>query len=598
MKQTQTTNQRLAKMFRQMAQAIQAKGGDSFRANAFERAARTIEETAQDLAQIGPDVKQLQKLEGIGEGTAKRIAEYLDTGRMSDYDKLMQEVPPGLPGLLEIEGLGPKTVKQLWEQAGIDSVEKLQQRLDEDESSLLKLPGMGKKTLQNIRKALSFAQSQQGRMNIGVALPLAQRFLEQLRQLSGVQRAEYAGSLRRGKETIGDVDLIVAADLKYASQIAEQFQAMPQVAETLLTGQKKTSIRTTHEAGRGVQVDLRVFAPKQYGAALMYFTGSKEHNVELRQRAISQGYSLNEYGLWDAKDQDQDQDQDTGKPVASATEEEVYEALGLTWIPPELREAHHEITLAEKGQLPELIRLEDIRAELHAHTTASDGIWSIEDLAMAAAARGFHSVAVTDHSKSQVQAQGLHEDRLRQHIEAVREVAQRLEGTIAVLAGSEVDIMPDGSLDYPDELLAELDWVVASPHHALSQDPQKATHRLLAAIQNPYVHVIGHPTGRLVSRREGLSPAVDKLIAAAAEHGVALEINANHMRLDLRDHHARDAIKAGVKLSINTDAHGPADLDQLMYGVLTARRAGATKTDVINCWDAQTLDRWRKAKRG
>jgi DNA polymerase (family 10) len=357
----------------------------------------------------------------------------------------------------------------------------------------------------------------------------------------------------------------------------------------LVKGPTKTSVRTADSlgnAGGGIQVDLRVIASESYGAALLYFTGSKQHNVALRERAIKQGFKLNEYGLYKGD-----------KPIAGETEEQVYQALGLAWVPPALREDRGELRLAESGQLPKLIEPTDILAELHAHTVASDGRWSIRELVMAAVDRGFHTVAVTDHSRSQPIANGLSIERMEQHIEDVRTVAQQFKGTITVLAGSEVDILSDGSLDYPNYLLKQLDIVVASPHNALGQDPAKATKRLIKAIENPYVTLIGHPTGRLINRREGLSPDMKRVVAAAAARGIALEINANNWRLDLNDINARAAIDAGVKLAINTDAHGPGDMDQLIFGVLTARRAGATKDDVVNCMSADKLQKWLKSTR-
>ena len=368
----------------------------------------------------------------------------------------------------------------------------------------------------------------------------------------------------------------------------ETFTSLPMVQEVLGHGETKSSIRCDDQH-RNIQVDLRVVDPNHYGAALMYFTGSKEHNVKVRERAQSMGYTLNEYALADKDDKT--------KQIETKTEEAIYKKLGLAWVPPELREDRGEISLAEQGKLPNLIELADIKADLHTHTTASDGKWSIEENALAMAARGHHTVAITDHSKGQVQANGLSDERLVKHIEAVREVAKKLKGKITVLAGSEVDILTDGKLDYPDELLAELDVVVASPHAALSQEPKKATARFLKAIENPYVTMIGHPTGRLVLRREGLSPDMEAIIKAAKDRGIALEINANHWRLDLRDTHARLALEHGVKLAINTDAHGEGDLNQLPYGVLTARRAGATKDDVINCMTAAGLGKWLASTR-
>ncbi len=584
-----TTNKQLAALFQQMADVLEITGGDRFRVNAFARAARTLGELTRDVGDIGPDVKELAKLEGIGKGTAERIAQFIETGQIDDHVKLTSKVPPGLLGLLDIQGLGPKKVALLWKDAGVESLDDLKAKLEGD--ALASLPGMGKKTLENLRKSVAFAESAGGRHRIGQAMPLALRIVNELSKLKGVKHVEYAGSLRRGKETIGDIDVICAAPGGGAEEIMEHFVSMDIVADVLGHGETKSSIRTRDDAlgGGAIQVDLRIVEPNAFGAALMYFTGSKEHNIQLRERAIKRGMSLNEYAL--TKD-------DKENVVARKTETDIYQALDLPYIPPTLREARSEIALAEKDDLPKLVELDDIKAELHAHTTASDGVWSIRDYALACADRGFHTVAVTDHSKGQVQANGLNEERLEKHIEAIRAVADELKDTITILAGSEVDILADGKLDYADSLLKELDVVVASPHAALSQEPKKATKRLLDAIENPYVTIIGHPTGRLINRREGLSPDMDALIKASAERGIAMEINANSWRLDLRDTHARAALEAGVKLAINTDAHGEGDLGQLIYGVLTAQRAGATKKDVVNCMSKAALTKWLQSTRG
>ena len=566
-----------------MAAVGEVLGQDRFRVNAWRRASRVIGDLPRQVDQIGADLKALTGIEGVGKGTAERIVEFLETGRVKDHDELVAKVPAGLLELLDVSGLGPKSVALLWKEAGVESVDDLRAKLGTGE--LTELPGFGPKKLENIGKSIAFAEKQVGRVRIGVAMPLAEGLVERLLSMKPVKKAAYAGSLRRGKETIGDIDLLVAVDPKSsggAEAVADAFVGFASVEDVLLKGSTKTSVRTD----AGIQIDLRVVEPAAYGAALMYFTGSKEHNVALRERAIKRGMRLNEYALKKGE-----------KIVASRTEEEIYKALGLGWIEPELREHHGEVALAERGELPKLITLGDVKAELHAHTTASDGKWSIHELAAAAAERGFHTVAVTDHSQSQPIANGLSPKRLEKHIKDVHAVAERLRDTITVLAGSEVDILADGSLDYPDSLLAELDVVVASPHNALSQDPGKATARLLKAIENPYVTMIGHPTGRLIGRREGLSPDMGALIAAAAERGIALEINANSWRLDLRDVHARAAIEAGVKLAINTDAHGPADLGQLRYGVLTARRAGATKKAVVNCMSRAALAKWLRSTR-
>jgi len=581
------TNTQLAALFQQMAAVAQILEHDRFKVNAYQRAARIISDLPQDIAAIGPDVKKLSAIEGIGKGTATRIAQFLTTSRINDHDELIAQIPPGLLELLQIPGLGPKTIALLWKQAGIESLADLTQKLQTDD--LATLPGLGKKKLENLRKSIQFIAISSDRVRIGQAMPLALWLVNQLKKLTPVQQCTYAGSLRRGMETIGDIDLLVAADPdnpQHAKAISDAFINLGPVDQVLAQGPTKTSIRISPIDAPSLQVDLRIVPPCSFGAALMYFTGSKQHNVLLRQCAIDQGVKLNEYGLFRGDEM-----------IAGETEEQVYKALGLAWVPPTLREDRGEVALAKNQNLPTLIELGDIKAELHAHTTASDGKWSIRELALAAADRGFHTVAITDHSQSQPIANGLSPHRLELHIQDVHAVAKELADTITVLTGSEVDILADGSLDYPDSLLKELDVVVASPHNALSQEPAKATPRLIKAIQNPYVTFLGHPTGRLINRRPGLNPDMQAIIAAAAQRGIALEINANSWRLDLRDTHARAAIQASVKLAINTDAHGPADLDQLTYGVLTAQRAGATKNDVVNCLSRSELDRWLKTTR-
>lgn len=568
-------NVQLASLFGQMVDVMQILGVDRFRINAFVRAVRVLEDPAQDVAAIGPNVAALTKIEGIGKGMAGRIAEFMTTGRLREHETLMGQIPAGLLDLLDIQSLGPKTIAVLWKEAGVEGLDDLKAKLQGDE--LTSLSGLGKKKLENLRQSIAFAESTSGRVRIGQAMPLAQAFIEALQQHRQVKQVMYAGSLRRGQETIGDLDIIVAADPKDASGIADTFIGHGSVKQVLVKGATKISVRTTEH----IQADLRIVAPEQFGAALMYFTGSKEHNISMRQRAIEHGMRLNEYGLH--------RDEQT---IASETEQEVFEALGLTWIPAELREDRDELALAQDGKLPALLQVSDVKAELHAHTTASDGRWSIKELAISAADRGFHTVAITDHSKSQAQANGLSDQRLDEHIRAILKVRDELGSTINILAGSEVDILADGQLDYPNSLLGALDIVVASPHSSLAQDPEKATMRLLKAIDNPFVTILGHPTGRLISRRGGMSPDMIQVVAAAKDRGIALEINANSWRLDLRDTHARLAVEAGVKLAVNTDAHGPQHLDELIYGVMTARRAGATATDVINCMGKQDLANW------
>ncbi|MEO0586504.1 MAG: DNA polymerase/3'-5' exonuclease PolX [Planctomycetota bacterium] len=575
-------NAEIAKRFQQMADVMQLTGANRFRVIAFEKAANAIADLSRDVASIDPDA--LTDIDGIGDGTAQRIREYLDTGTIADHEKLLAKVPPGLPALLDVPGLGAKTVVKLWKEAEVDSIDALSKAIDD--GTVASLKGLGKKKAQQIKDSLAFLESAGSRVNIGVALPVAEALAEKLRKLDGVQRCQHAGSLRRGRETIGDIDLLVAAHADHAAAIGDAFATFDEVDAVIAHGKTKVSIRTHN----GLQCDLRVVSPDAFGAALMYFTGSKDHNVRLRERAINMGMKLSEYGLFPADTEDTP----NTKPLVADTEEAVYKKLKLPWVPPELREDRGEIKRAEADDLPTLIEESDVRAELHAHTTASDGSLSIRELVDAALDRGFHTLAVTDHSKGQAQANGLDAKRLRQHIKDIHAVAADYEDRIAVLAGSEVDILADGSLDYDADLLAELDLVVASPHAALSQEPATCTKRLIKAIENPHVHIIGHPTGRLINRRAGLEPDMPAIVDAAKANGVALEINAHHARLDLRDTHARLALDAGVKLAIDTDAHGLADFHQLRYGILTARRAGATKSDVVNCLTRKQLAKWLK----
>ena len=579
-----SANADLAALFEEFAALTELTGGNAFRVAAHAKVARILDEFEGDLAALAATPGGLEAIEGIGEGSAARIREHLDTGRVADLEALRAQVPAGLPALLAIPGLGPKTVRRFWQEAGVVDLASLEAKLASGE--LLALPRMGEKTLQRIRESLEFIGKSGGRVRLGDALPIAETIVERLRAVAGVARVEYAGSLRRGRETIGDLDVLACgAD---PAALVEAFRAQPEVASVLLAGATKCSVRLAS----GVQADLRVIDEGVFGAAWLYFTGSKEHNVALRERAQARGLRLNEYGLFPEDGSPAPQERGVA-PVAARQESEIYAALGLPWIPPELREDRGEFDLTET---PRLVEVSDIRAELHSHTTASDGTLSIDALAELAIARGFHTLAITDHSRSSVQANGLDPDRLRRHVEAIRAAAAR-HPQIRLLAGSEVDILADGSLDYDDDLLAELDWVVASPHTALRQDPEAATKRLLAAVRHPLVHVLGHPTGRMINARPGLEPRLDEVCAAAAEAGTALEINANHYRLDLRDRHVRLALEHGCMISINCDVHAPAQFDELRYGVLTGRRGGLGPQRCINCLDAEALERWRRRKR-
>ncbi|MFI4898632.1 MAG: DNA polymerase/3'-5' exonuclease PolX [Phycisphaerales bacterium JB059] len=592
-------NDELVARFEQMAQMLELTGANPFRVNAHARAARTIDDLTSDLREIADDPKALIALPGIGKGIAEKIAEYAQTGKIQEHIDLLAEVPAGLLRVLEAPGLGPKKVALLWKELGVEDLAGLK-RVIED-GSILSLPRMGQKTVDNLRSSIEFMESSGQRLHLGIAMPIAQAIVERMESVKGVKRAAFAGSVRRGRETIGDIDVLVTTS--DAERAREAFTSMEGVTEVLAKGESKSSVRLSLEGidharwgGDGtsaqVQVDLRIVPEASWGAALLYFSGSKEHNVRLRERAQKQGLTLNEYGLY-SDDGESEPPQKRGlKAKAGKTEEEIYAALGLVWVPPEIREDRGELDLDET---PGLIEVSDIRAELHAHTTASDGVMSLGELVGEAKRRKFHTIAVTDHSKSSAQAGGLDEARLRaqrREIEALRETTKGIE----VLCGCEVDILSDGSLDFDDDFLAELDVVVASPHVALSQEPRKATARLLKAIENPYVHVLGHPTGRLINRRKGLEPAMDEIIAAAVEHDVALEINAHWMRLDLRDTHVRAAVEAGAKIAIDCDDHAPGDFDNLVYGVLTGRRGWLTPELCVNTWSKARLRKWLRSK--
>lgn len=580
-------NRQIADLLERAAQLVELTGGNRFRVAAYQRGARVLRDLNEDVEQLADDPKKLTAIDGIGQGLAEKIIEYAETGHIAEIDQLAEKVPPGVVDVMAVPGVGPRTAAVMWKQGQVHSLETLKAALED--GRIEKLPRMGAKTVANLRKSLAFMASAGQRKRLGEALPMACYFVDQLARLKAVRRIDYAGSLRRGCETIGDIDILIAADATDADAVSRNFREMSVVEQVLVAGPAKSSVRVTG----AMQVDLRVVRPDRYGAALAYFTGSTEHNVALRQRAIDRQMRLNEYGLWHADDIDR---MDEADPVAAETEQAIYQALELPFIDPALREHRGEIAAAQRGELSQLIQQADIRCELHAHTSASDGRLSIEELIHEAIDRRFHTIAVTDHSRSQAQANGLDVDRLAEQIDQVHQLARK-HNDIQVLAGIEVDILSDGKLDLPNSILKQLDIVVASPHAALRQDSAKATARLLRAIDNPYVDIIGHPTGRLIGKREGLSPDIRKLIAGAIKTGTALELNANPWRLDLRDTHLKAAVEAGAWIAINTDAHGVSDFDLLRYGIMTARRGWVTADRVITCLDADGLKTWLKDRR-
>ncbi len=619
-----SSNAALAERLELFSRLLEVTGADSFRASAHARAARAVADWPADLCALAlsPDGGKaaLQSIAGIGPKLADKIVEFAKTGAIKELDELKAQVPPGLIALFEISGLGPKTIRALWQDAGVTDLDSLKKSIAD--GSIMKVPRMGEKAVQKISAAIAIAAQSAGRVRLGPAAALADAIIAHIKSVKGVREAIAAGSLRRGKETVGDLDILICIEnAKAQAAAAEAFVTMPGVRAVLARGENRCSAQvnidlssrwedssespnTSAQSGTTIQVDIRLMEESVFGAALAYFTGSKEHNVRMRQRALDRGLTLNEYGLFPNTPDDPTPPQQKGvKPVAGKSEQEIYEALDMSFVPPELREDRGEMESFElkpaKGtqhRPKHLIEISDIKAELHAHTTASDGVLSIVELAKEAKRRGFHTIAVTDHSRSSVIANGLSPDRLEKHIKAIHAARKEVEG-ITILAGSEVDILSEGALDYDDELLSKLDIVVASPHAALTQDPATATKRLLKAIQHPLVHILGHPTGRLVMRRPGLDPAMDELYAAAKEHNVALEINAHWMRLDLRDVHVRGAVNAGCLIAIDCDVHHSSDFDTLRFGVQTARRGWLDRDSCVNAMSHKDLHAWLKSKR-
>ena len=595
-------NQDIAELFNRAADVMALLEENSFRVLGTRKVARIIEDLPEDVKTL-QDQNRLEQTPGIGKSTVDKISEFLRTGHISEFEELAGRVPAGVLEMLAISSVGVKTAHQLWKEAGITSVAELKKHLVE--GTMPKLKGFGEKKQLKIRQNMEFMEEAGKRIGIGWALPLAEAYCDTVAKVTGVSQVQYCGSLRRGKETIGDIDILVCSEAEAVPTITAAILAHERTQQTVGAGETKISIRTR----AGLQVDFRIVAAQHWGAALQYFTGSKEHNVRLRELAIKRGLKLNEWGLF--RDQ---------QSVAGENEPGIYTALELAWLPPEMREDRGEIELAGlmykrlRGEsikvtdsrleylardIPALwpvLQLSDMRGDLHSHTTASDGHCSIDDMIAEAKRRGYEYFAITDHSKSQVQANGLRVDRLMEHIKAIHAAAAKVKG-ITILAGSEVDILADGSLDYPDEVLQQLDWVVASPHSALSQESEAATARLIRAAANPLVDVIGHPTGRLVGGRRGLEPDMKAVIMAAARSGVALEINSHDLRLDLRDIHARMAVEAAVPLCINTDAHQREDMDKMIYGILTARRAWAQPGNVINTWPWDMIRRRQESRR-
>jgi DNA polymerase (family 10) len=559
-------NEEVAGLLREYAELTQITGGDVFRARNYEKAARSVRGWADDISQL--DAKGLRAIPGVGASIAAKIAEYLSTGHIAALDELRAKIPAGVLELTKVPGLGPKRALQLNHDLGISSVDELAAAVQA--GRLEGLAGFGARSEERIASGIEVYRQGRERVLLDVALHTATTMVAALSAVPGCQRCAYAGSLRRWRETIGDVDILAAAD--DSAPLMAAFTAQPEVAAVIASGPTKTSIRTS----AGLQVDLRVISLDAWGAALQYFTGSQAHNVAVRQIAIRQKLKLSEYGLFDVG---------TGELIVSRTEEEVYARLGLAWIPPALREDHGEVEAASRGEIPRLVQLSDLNGDLHTHTNLTDGVASLEDMVAAAARRGYEYYAITDHAPNLFFQRMTDEKMLAQ-----RDRVRALDTPLELLHGTELNIAPDGSVDWDEDFLAGFDLCVASVHSNFDQPRAEMTRRFVTVCENPHVNIIGHPLTRRIGRRPPVDVDFGELFRACARTGTALEVNASPQRLDLPSDHIRAARDAGVVFAIDSDAHSVADLGNLPYGVGAAQRGWLTPDDVINTWP---LDRLR-----
>ncbi len=560
----------MAQMLAETADLLEISGGDPFRIRSYRRAAEAVESTGLQLSAIADDPKQLQAIPGIGKGMAANIRELQATGSLPLRDELLKTYRPGMLELLRLPGMGPRSVALFWDALQVSSIAELEQAISS--GRLATLPRMGGRQIEKLKRGIEDYRKNSDRFLMEEAEVAAEKLTAYLAAFPGITRITPAGSLRRGRETVGDLDLLVtgpACEPDVVAAVVEYTAAYPPLFELLARGQNKVSFKLRS----GLQVDVRLLPTTSYGAALQYFTGSKMHNVTVRQRALKLGYTLSEYALARVED---------GTPVAGASEEDIYNALGMDWIPPELRENNGEIEAAEQHRLPHLIGLGDIRGDVHMHTLATDGRNSIREMAEAAIARGYEYIAITDHSKNLAMTNGLDDARALAHLARIREVEQELDGRIRIFTGIEVDILGDGEMDLSNEVLGQMDVVIASVHSLFKQPREQMTERVLRALENPYVRILGHPTGRLLLRREAYELDLSSVLRRAAELGVAVEHNAYPDRLDLCDRDLRHARELGCKIVISTDAHHTSHLEKMRYGVKQLRRAWLTRQDVLN----------------
>lgn len=574
------TNAQIADKLDLLADLLEFQGASPFRTRAYRNGARAIRDLGERVESIvKSDPKRLMEIDGVGESVAAKCVSLVETGRIPQLDELQAEIPESVLALLRIPGLGPKKAAALHKELRIASLEELKEACEAHRVRDLK--GFGAKTEEKILSGIGLAAIAEVRLRWAEADALAQSLRAHLENCPGLRRLELAGSYRRGKETVGDLDLLAVAD--EPTSVMDRLADYPGLAEVLARGDTKMSVRI----GKGFQVDLRVVPERSFGAALQYFTGSKEHNVVLRGLAKDRGLKINEWGVFRIDESKPPSENETY--IGGAAEEEVYGALGLPVFPPELREARQEFAWARTGELPHLIEVADIRGDLHMHTTESDGRGSLEEMAMAAIDRGLSYIAITDHSPRVAMARGLTPERLRRQWEQIDKLNKRLRPRLTILKGVECDILEKGGMDLPDDVLEEADWVLASIHYGQSQPREQITARLLEAVRHPHVSAIAHPTGRLINQRGAYDVDLDAVFDAAARQGKFLELNASPYRLDLSDVYCAAAKSRGIPVVINTDAHSIEGLDDLRFGILQARRGGLTPNDVANAWPLEEL---------
>lgn len=564
-------NREIGEIFDKIADTLDLLEDNVFRIRAYRNAGRNIRELSENIEDVA-ERDELTNIPGIGSDLAEKIKEYISTGTIKNYEELKKKVPEGLVELLAVQGLGPKTLAKLNKELGVNNLGDLERVIEG--KAILMLRGMGEKKIEDIKRGIDLFKKSGERTPLGIVLPIAEEIIHGISRIPSTKGTVAAGSLRRMRETIGDIDILTMAE--DGEQVVKAFTKLSLIKEVLAAGETKGSAILEN----GMQVDLRVVEPDSYGAALQYFTGSKEHNIKLRTIALEKGLKINEYGVFRGS-----------KKIAGESEEGIYKTLELPWIPPEIREDKGEIEAALNSKLPNLVELRDIRGDLHMHSKWSDGKATIEEMALKAKEVGYEYIAMTDHSPSSRIARGLSVERLYEKKKEVEATNKKLKG-IKVFMGSEVDIKSDGSLDYPDEVLRDLDVVIAAVHSGFKMDRESMTRRIVKALQNPFVHALVHPTGRLIGEREAYEVDMDEVIKTARIYGKALELNSYYLRLDLNDINVRKAIEMGIKIVISTDSHLPGQLGMMTLGVATARRGWTEKKDVLNTMNLKGLSKW------